>query len=350
MTPRVELWELIGPCWRLPLRVVWYAELAEVRVGAGAALTRKMRAVAEEKLLTVATPKGSNFWASREALGKVAVLSRYEDPEEVIEWTPLRPPVKVSSGGFQASEFIQSYCECHFAIIRNPLLATAVYASFCKFMMHWMLNERGTVDLLFAEMDALALRRNWQGTAARMEQKLWRAGKIKDRDLFSPDMQNIADRMSEVLTHRELTAFDEKSGTFEYTIDIRTNKKWKEFVGKLGQERLKARDGYNGMIRLLRFQLRRVIRCYAHYLEEATHPTANISCYEYDRARGKWEWYNGSRAAGPGGDPRDTSVEMRPVEEGDESAVESEAASLPGMPALQSGASDLRDTGTEPVP
>jgi hypothetical protein len=355
MNIKVELWELFGPCWRLPARVVWYADLAEVRVGAGAPLTERMRTVAEEKLLTVANRKGTSFWASREALGKVAVLSRYEDPQEVIEWAPLRPSTKVEST-FQASDFIQGYCECSFAVIRNPLLATMIWASFCKFMMHWMLNERKTVDLVFAEMDAFMLRRNWQGVAAKAEQKLHRAGAIKDRDLFNSDAQNVADRMGFVFTNRDLTSFDEKTRTLGYTLDVRPNKKFFTFARELVIERMSGREGRSGgnyttLIRELKGQVKRVIKAYAHYLAEATAPTSNVDCFIYDRAQGKWTWSRGGRTVGESGDPRDgglsmqAAVEPSPAEEG---AGPAETLPAP-MPDLQPPDRDMRDTRIESV-
>lgn len=350
MNVTVELWELTGPSWRLPLRVVWYApDLAEVRVGAGAPLTKKMRSVAEEKLLTVAKQKGTNFWASREALGKIAVLSRCEDPEEVIEWTSIREAARVESG-FKATDFIQAYCECHFAVIRNPLLATAVWASFCKFMMHWLLNERGTVDLLFAEMDAFALRRNWQGTAARMEHKLWRAGKIRDKDLFKPDAQNIADRMAHVFQHRDLTSFDEKEKVLEWTLDVRVKKPWRVLMLKLAKERRANKQTY-AIIRELRRQLPKVISAYAHYLEEAARPISNVDCFVYDRAAGEWKWEAGPRFRGESGDPRDSSVEVSAaMEQSPAGTLDCEAETLPAtVPDLRSRDGDMREPGQESI-
>jgi hypothetical protein len=352
MTSRVELWELTGAGWRLPIRVVWYSELAEVRVGYGAPLTKRMRSIAEEKLKAIVNPRGNVFWFSRADLEKIASLSRYEDPEDVIEWAPMRPAARVESE-FRASDFIQAYVECHFAVIRNPLLATAVWASFCKFMMHWLLNERKTVDLVFAEMDAFALRRGWQGAAAKLEQKVCRMGGIKERDLFNPDPQNVADRMAFVLIHRDLTAWDEKSRTLEYTIDVRTKPQWRDFVKKLVDERASLiGNNYLSLVRELKLQLRRVIKAYAHYLEEASHPTSNLDYYVYDRASGKWTWISGSRSAGRSGEARLGGEPLRAaLEQGVEAEVDSEVETLPAqVPDLQSRDENMRDAGAESVP
>lgn len=119
----------------------WVESLAQVTVGAGAALTRKMKEVAWERLKLVGTVREDAVWVARQKLETVAQRFYGTDPEDVIEWMPAREKLPPSTDFRPPDEFILEYCKSQYAWIRDPLLADIVWMSFIRFMLHWMLNE-----------------------------------------------------------------------------------------------------------------------------------------------------------------------------------------------------------------
>ena len=344
MSIRVELWELPGPFWRLPIRVVWHAELAEVRVGAGANLTSKMRAEAERKLLTVATLKGTTFWLSKSKLLGIAKLSQSEDPEEVIEWLPSRAQAEVKSD-YQAIDFIKAYCGEHYAMIRDPLLAEAVWFSFCRFMMHWLLNENKTVDLVFAKLNAFVLRANWASVAAKYEKQMFRQGKMFRDQLYNPDQQSIVDRgVAEYLITSPVSGVRDKIPII--TLDCQVTDKWRDFVVRLEQHRKSFRNGWSYpwmLAHRMKLQLPRVIEAYASFLKEARTPPFLVPKVIRDRVTGQRRGTPFSLSPQRVDHPCAIDVVLHPdTPQSTVESLEETDASVPEVSDLRPGEKDVR--------
>lgn len=338
MGVRVELWELTGSHWRLPIRVVWHAELAEVRVGHGARLTSRMMAVAEEKLLTVGQRMGTNFWLSQENLGKIAKPSQFEDPEEVIEWFPPRAGRKLESN-FQASEFVRGYCSDPGALVADPLIAEAIYFSFCRYMLHWLLNEQKEVDLVFAKLNSFLFRSNWKSIAAGLDPN-WK----------DADPQHIVDRgMGDRFVTFRMTAWNAEQRTLRHTLDCRTTEEWERFSNKVEMERKRRTHQQIGQyqnsvfVRIKR-QMQKVIQSYAQYLREAACPHVRVPVIKF--------FSSGSIKAHRRMEPIEATsprlADVRVHEDEKQSVrlnMDTTDASVPEVPDLQSDEGDMRDAG-----
>src|SRR6478672_8263847 len=98
-----EVWELIGPNWRLPLGVEMRDQfICRVRLGCGIALLKKQRAAAEPMLDHAADAReGSTWFIHKAVLMRIAQISTAE-PEDVVVWGASVPKDDTSEDG---SEF-----------------------------------------------------------------------------------------------------------------------------------------------------------------------------------------------------------------------------------------------------
>lgn len=342
LAPKIELWELSGTHWRLPIRVIWYDALAEVRTGAGANLTKKQLQVSEETLASVGNKRLTSWFLTRTQLLTVAKPSHETDPEEIVEWMPSRAPCPTTAVS-GVPDFIHEYCGSIYAIVRDPLIADAIWASFCKWMLHWLVNEQKAIDLEFARILPLPVRKSWASAAAKFESVMLKENKILKSDRYDPDMQKIVDRgVAQYLAGPRVSSFDEIARTFRFTLEIvplecfhemvklRQRKKHRKFVKLYGSNHRQT------VLRLLPY----ILEAYSNYLAEAKWPTGYFIS---DHARsGLWAEVIPNRTSEPwhpGISAADASSEVGPAED-----VESENEMVPEMPDLQPAEQDMRDT------
>lgn len=341
MNVRVETWQLIGTFWKLPLRVVWMTTLAEVRVGGGVNLTSKMRAAAEEKMRTVATVRGTVFWASYQQLEKVAV--KFEgDPEDAVEWHPERNLEVKAGDGHVPEDFIRAYCQSPEAVIRDPDIMDWIWSTLRRFMLHWLLNEQKTVDLVFAELDAFCFRKNWMSATAKWEHEK-RAKKHFAKGAFlNPNLQSMEERgIRNYLTDWPVSAFDKREKIARFTLEVTTTREWEKHVERLERERKRlASPVYTSWVtRVIKRQAQRAMEIYAKYLRETSHPAGFFVERSYFSSTSTFKGLkSGSRGLkameAPG--PWDATVVMRvPLESGESAPVVPPDASVPEVRPLQ---------------
>jgi hypothetical protein len=346
MTISVELWELTGPYWRLPIRVVWHAELAEIRVGFGARLTSRMTRVAEEKLGVHARREGNVFWLQRESLKKIARKSDSDDPEEVIEWMTDRRG-KERPEGYQAMPFIQAYCGEHYALIRDPVIAEAIYVSFCRFMLHWLLNEGKEVNLIFAKLNALMLRRNWQSATAKYEHDLFRKHHLLRESFLNPDVQSIVNRgVADYFIKESVTAWDQETKIYRHTLDCQVTEEFRDFETRLEKHRKRRNWVYNrGVLVRLKRQIRKVIESYAQYLRETRWENGRFVRGDICSVTGKFIPRAGAQPRKAVGAWDSDGILRETPQQSAENEVVAPDEDMPEMPDLQPESEDMRDTG-----
>lgn len=360
MTHRVELWTVSGSYWRLPIRVVWWDEICECRSGSGASLTAKMRALADETLSRSSFKSvGSNYWLKKVELEKIARKFYGEDPEDAIEWLPSRPEKNPVRQDYQPPDpFVMAYCQSPYAIIRDPLIVDAIWVSLCKFMLHWLLNEHQTVNLVFAKLDAFALRKNWASATAKFEWRKMTGRKLERKDFLSTDLENMVNRgVANYLTSPPVTAFDSKHKMLCYTLECSTTDHWRKIVRVIEREKRRTRLGgeYMGGVRdQLRRQLPRVLEAYASYLEETKRPMANVDYVppsHLDRIEGKRKIVAGLFENLPGIPAWDECHTMfAPVEQDDPEPVLPENAVVPKKVSdLRPKRRHMRKSGRKPL-
>lgn len=341
------MWVLFGSHWKLPLRVFWHDHVvAEVRVGGGVTLLRRQREVGCSHLSRICFRRdGENFFVYRHVLEKTAAASCVADPEDLVEWTPDRE-VKQESDYKPPSEFVAKYCQSSYATIRDPLMADITWISFCKWMLHWMMVENKTVDILFATLVPLQARVNWQQTLAKLEMK-----HVPERRRFAAAMKAIIARGIPALAMSPyLLSFNGKY--CDWTITVRTNEEWDKMAFRTDRARASRYNGACGYALMVEDQLKRqlpeLLLCYEDFLEKAVRPAFKF--FNRSRPRGfgwgaggetKHVWFRPLPPLAPHGDG--VSLFSHGHKEGGTENVLSEAEILRSLPDLQRHAKDLRN-------
>lgn len=159
--PAVELWELAGSHWKLPIHVQKTGDLAVVR-RTETRLLPKQAAALEEAMSRMAIGGQSGEWhVPMQTLVMVAEESRYSDPDDVVVWQSRPPACNHFPKEDGADDFIASWASSS-GMFQSTATAAAVYASLMAHMLHWLLNEGKPVKLLFATIYPLLVRRNWK--------------------------------------------------------------------------------------------------------------------------------------------------------------------------------------------
>src|SRR5688572_23302282 len=155
-----ELWSLRGAFWALPISVEWLdtKEVASIRIGAGVRLLDIQREAAAERLKALGAEFHSNrWWLATSDLERFCAPEGEADPESVVEW---RPPdrakfrqVKWNRERMHArDQFFHEFAKTGW--VQNRHAAGVLWFAFCKFMMHWLVNEQRAVDLGFCRLVA----------------------------------------------------------------------------------------------------------------------------------------------------------------------------------------------------
>lgn len=338
---QTELWVLLGSHWKLPLLVFWHdSVVAEVRVGAGVSLLRKQREVGQFKLEQMCFRREfDNFFIYRHTLEATALSSTTVDPEDLVEWTPLREQAPV--GDFvPPDDFITGYCQSPYATIRDPLLADLAWVSFCKWMLHWLMFEQRTVSLIFAELVPLQVRRNWAQVLAKLEQK-----ELPRNRRYVPNMEKILGRgVPKLAISDYLIGW---AGKYcEWNLEIRTTSDWDHVVEKFEMERWGKYDGTHWhMVRqqMIR-QLPELLLCYEQYLQKASQPSVQLRKMVKVGRYGNMAALASGKKITPFSPFLDRNdLRAAPDSEGGSEDLVSEDEILRSLPALQQNAKDLRN-------
>lgn len=347
--PTSELWELIGSHWRLPLCVEWFdPHLAEIEL-ANIPLLAEQKRVALELLEAIGTRQDDKVWVTRAVLGANAVRSSQADPEAIVEWLPKRQPQPVRDD-YRADEFVTEFCESPYAPINDPLIMEAVWAGMQKFMLHWLLNKRRPLDLLFCRLTPLMLRGNWQSVLARWEKNQ----KMVTKQRYAANQQSMIGRgVGDYLCDTTVVAVDPKRKVIRWTLTCTVKEPFHDLAWKLETERKRRCGAGNYWVRSVSDQQKRqlslALEAYEEWLKEAARPYISI-LLRGPKGGGSPEEYVAKRVRVMDRPAIHTETivlsDDARVEEGGGLALESEVEALPAeVPDLRPGLEDVRDTG-----
>lgn len=338
----------------MPLLVEWFdPHLAEIRL-ADIPLLAEQKRLGLDLLEALGTRQDEKVWVTRAILEANAVRSEQGDPEAVVEWLPRRKPQPVRED-YQADEFIAEFCASPYAPIRDTLIMDAVWAGMQKFMLHWLLNKRKPLDLLFCRLTPLLFRGNWQAVVARWE-KNQQGRKMTGKQMYAPSQRSMIERgVADYLCETTVTAVDVKRKVLRWTISCSVNPAFHELAWKLETERKRRGGSGNYWVRSVQEQLKRqlplALDAYEEFLKEAARPY--ISVLERGHAgRKSPENFLAKRVRimeRPAIAPETIVLSDDPrVEEGGGLTLEAEIEALPaGVPDLQPGIGNMRDTRGE---
>jgi len=355
----VELWELIGGHWRLPIRVVWNDDVGDVRIGAGLRLLECQWDAADKTLERILLRRfGNTFTVTRSELSTCAVPSKHSNPEAIVEWIPNRPSTlgvehERESG---APEFIEKYCESGYSVISDPVVATVVWASLQKWMLHWLLNEQKPVDIMFAKLVPLCLRRNWCAAAAKAEHmQMQRSNKGKrkkkhnEKTFLSPKISEMIDRgVADFLVGQYATGYDEKHKICPYLIEVVPNERWIKSVLTVENSKKSTGRYMDRVNHQMRKQLPDALEIYSQYLQEANFPGAAIGYFHQSGVRWKRKFIHGSYAGVEASGPwQFNDPSLIRMADGTALPVEAKAEIVPTLPRVRPPKQNVRK---EPKP
>lgn len=341
----IELWEVVGPTWRLPLYVRWHDSLG-VLESDGCVLLRCQFDARWEVLKPFVFERSESQWICRVDLQKVAHKSEKATSEEVVEWLPARAPIDVPK--LPDNEFIQAYCASEFAIGRDPAVMDAIWISFCRFGLHWLVNEEKEINFLFARVVPIFLRKNWSNATAKWEREQFQKMAIMRGDYLAPDIESIYKRCAgDYLASCRVTSWCPQHHLARPILEIIESKEYREAAMKREKAR-KRRWGihyWTKFLDRLKRQLPAVVEVYAHHLNEATYPICkifpnNLACGESKR---HVTAHLGQAAEASKHWMEDDPVSVPPEQKGEPGTVPDEDGPLPSMPYLQSYGRDMRN-------
>ncbi len=280
-----ELWELCGPSWRLPLLIEWHDTLGCIQSFPIPLLKVQVQAV-DQILLPFVFSQGGRVWICKPDLLKIAHKSERTNPEEIVEWLPVRGPTKLVSE-MKDNSFITGYCSSHFAISRDAVAMDAIWVSFCQYMLHWLVNHEREIDFGFMRVVPLCFRKNWSNAAAKWELSQYRLKRIFRSDFLKPDYDSMIRRgAAEHLTSPSLTAYDQKNKCPRPCLEVIEGKEF--YAASVKREKARRQSWYGTywyqVLERLKRQLPAAMEIYEHYLSEAKTSICGIYT-RHDRGR-----------------------------------------------------------------
>jgi hypothetical protein len=178
-----ELWELSGSHWTLPIFVEVQDETARVTVP-DIPLLRSQRAVLESALSQLAT---GGTEAERVipmlVLRENAQKSSHPDAESVVVWNRL-PSATVNMPNEEGvDEFVADWLNAT-GFNLSKASGTTIFVSLCTHMVHWLVNRRKPVNLMFAVLNPFQYRRNWKEILLGMAWTRAQEGTLENRDIY----------------------------------------------------------------------------------------------------------------------------------------------------------------------
>lgn len=353
---KFELWELIGPTYRLPLGVEWFDTLGRVDIGAGIPLLKRQREIAVTTLTPISDVTDGKFFIYRPDLMQVASLSEKTEAEEIVRWMPDWKPVAVNAGFDSPDEFVQAYCRSAYAVSRDALMIDALWISLCKFMLHWLVNKKREVKFGFATLIPFTFRKNWKNMVVKFEYSQFRSFKIFQKDFLQEGLASMIQRgVANHLCGTQVIAWDDQTKNVRDTLEIMAEPAFHEMVARREAQRYnhgKHREFAGSIAQRLRFQLERAMEVYANFLKESKCRSVGINHVMVDDSTGKPEWSKQSFQknflipAVPDGEDCITQPKTDPS--GKFKAKWRKAGALPDqMPGVRSTDRPVRDQGPD---
>lgn len=209
-----QLYEVVGDGWRLPMRV----RVGEHYSTFHECFTMPYLRCWRDAIFKLAEPfiEGDAelpFDIETKNLGKIAEKSRATCAEDVVVWRKPEAPIRSSD------DFLAAYCNWDRSMIKNPAIAGLIWDSICRFMQHWLVNRQLPVELGFAKLYAIQARANWkQLVHARYNGRM--TGSKGSADTANIKEETLHKELYDVLTRSHMTAYDSKSKTVRWTLEV----------------------------------------------------------------------------------------------------------------------------------
>lgn len=212
----MQLYEVRGKNWCLPIMVCWHDVIAEVRLPENFPWLKRQLELLTAWLDACGEKRDGAWWIIKNRLEKKAVISATNQPEDVVEWCrqprALEPWNDNPEGAKYSDPFIDGYMASPWMVINDPLIMEMIWCSLQKYMLHVLVNEHKPVDLFFVKLYPLMLRENWKEIALRRE--------MRKQGKYDPNPLKIMLRgMADELANEGMTAYNQGTGICHWTIE-----------------------------------------------------------------------------------------------------------------------------------
>lgn len=263
-----QLYEVVGDGWRLPMHVMDRGgDTVEIERVDGFPYLKSQRSEIESTVAPFAPNVAGCWYVKKSDLGKIAEKSRFTDPEDVVVWRKPEPPI-------QDDEFFKAYCAWDRSFIGKPEIAMLIWDSFMRFAQHWLLNKQLPVNLGFAKLYALQARVNWKHIVFGRYNGHTTGAKGFSGTADTP-MEKLHAELYRLLTASEMTAYDTKSKTVRWTLEVVPDVGFEKTTRVL-EEAKKHVPGAGGYFSKINEQLKRQLsnayQIFRAHVLQARHP------------------------------------------------------------------------------
>lgn len=356
-----ELYEFHGPNFKFPILLTWHDVIAEIKPHPSAPLLKIQQAAFDAQMTFLGAEfHDESWWLQEIAAKECCVISMLADPEEILEWQPLRKDAPANAKEDYADPFISDYTRSPFAVIRDNLTAELVWQSFSKFMLHRLLNTQKPVDLYFARIVPLQMRADWKAITTA-----WETKHVKE-DRFNPEIDSITNRgVAGFLAADHITGVVKGPSNYKntlvpaselsprtvctasWTLEIIPNESFDKMARRLELYRRYPNGHWfyywKNINNQLKIQLPNAIEVYANYIKKAALPWALLYRPKQHCVPGvknetnvKGHHCMGYRYPSPIGAARDAAIRALSGNECADEALASTDEKLPSMPIVQS--------------
>lgn len=346
-----ELYAITHDYWTLPVTADYpddQEQFALVRIGAGIPMLQIQREVIGKLLDTLGERKTPTRWVipkeNLEAYGELFT----GDPESVVDWRPITTRVKSNTDvpmNRIDDEFFVEFVKKGF--VKNTAVAKVLWKAYCQHCLHWMINKRGTVDLLFCQLIPLPYRPNWKSFLLNEWLRGQKRKSIKPPAL-EPSVQEVVKAAAAPMRSPSILWFNKKERYIYWSIEVKAGSLWYKMVA--AREEAKKHRMSSGYFKAIVNDLRQAIpkasKIYAAFLREISRPGFQY----YSSSKSPFEKKRNRKPIEPippipiSHTPVSISIGDWKEKPGELLGETEKEAFLSGMSDLQPSVQDMRDT------
>lgn len=346
MESPAELWRITGSDWALPILVRVHEEMAFVSVP-NIPLLKKQRAILDGFMSQLATGgTEEERIIPLLLLQENAKRSELSNPEDIVEWkrtpsTEANLPHHEGVDEFIAHWLVDSGLEI------SKAAAATIYVSLCAQMVHWLVNRRRGVNLIFGRIEPFQYRKNWKEILLGRAVKNVEASTLKWPNCLYVTAHNPT---PPEMCSSELVAF--KDGICEWTLEFRASTWFTKQSNELENNR-RQRLGPNYLASVCRTVMghyERARETYRKYLHEQSVKITSLP--EFNQGDGGFFTTVKTHAKGKARNAVRAYVLPPyiidpPVAPSEPEGPESANGALPEVPSVPCGDSAVRETGAD---
>lgn len=347
-----ELYAITHDYWTLPVTADYpddQDQFALVRVGAGIPMLQIQREVIGKLLDTLGSRKTPTRWVipkeNLEAYGELFT----GNPESVVDWRPITTRVHVNTDtqmNHVDNEFFVEFVKKGF--VKNTAVAKVLWKAYCQHCLHWMINKRGTVDLLFCKLTPLPYRPNWKSFLLNEWLKSNKKKSVKP-PVFEQDVKKWIKAASTPMLSPSILWFNKKERYIYWSIEVKAGSLWYRMVAakEAARKHRLTMTYFSSIVNDLKSVIPEATKIYAAFLREISRPG--------------FQYRSASEHNLKGGSNREPQVPIPPIpinhtpvsiapgyrkeRPGEFLSEAEEKAFLSGMPDLQPPVQNMRDSG-----